>query len=224
MGSGSAWIADRICCSGVVDKGGPCWTSPGTRWRRTHNWVIGEKVLVRSIIYKVLAEDFGMSPELSVFYRKSTESYRPFNAFNMNTKDSQTVKHEGRNVKRLREILGIKQDALAAELGINQQKMSFIEQKEKIEEEQMAEIAKALKVPVEAIRNFDEEAAINIISNTFSDFKDNASGINYNCSLTFNPIEKLMEALEENKRLYGQLLESEREKVAMLEKMLHKTK
>ena len=39
--------------------------------------------------------------------------------------------HEGRNVKRFREMLGIKQDALAANLGDdwNQQKISLLEQK-----------------------------------------------------------------------------------------------
>ena len=43
--------------------------------------------------------------------------------------------HEGRNVKRFREMLGIKQDALAADLGDdwNQQKVSLLEQKETIE-------------------------------------------------------------------------------------------
>ena len=40
--------------------------------------------------------------------------------------------HEGRNVKRFREMLGIKQDALAADLGDdwNQQRVSLLEQKE----------------------------------------------------------------------------------------------
>ena len=39
--------------------------------------------------------------------------------------------HKGRNIKRFREMLGIKQDVLAAELGDdwNQQKVSLLEQK-----------------------------------------------------------------------------------------------
>ena len=43
--------------------------------------------------------------------------------------------HEGRNVKRFREMLGIKQDALAADLGDdwNQQRVSLLEQKETID-------------------------------------------------------------------------------------------
>lgn len=43
--------------------------------------------------------------------------------------------HQGRNVKRFREMLGIKQEALASELGEdwNQRKISILEQKETIE-------------------------------------------------------------------------------------------
>lgn len=33
----------------------------------------------------------------------------------------------------------------------------------------LEEVAKMLKVPAEAIKNFDEEAVVNIISNTFND-------------------------------------------------------
>lgn len=44
--------------------------------------------------------------------------------------------HQGRNVKRFREMLGIKQEALALDLGDdwNQKKVSLLEQKEIIEE------------------------------------------------------------------------------------------
>src|SRR5690349_15982923 len=96
--------------------------------------------------------------------------------------------HEGRNVKRIREMLGIKQEALAFDLGISQQAVSALEQKEDLDTEMLEKIAKALKVSPEAIKNFDEEKAINIVSNTFHDFKDNAiaSAMNYQCS--FNPI------------------------------------
>ena len=77
--------------------------------------------------------------------------------------------HEGRNVKRFREMLGIKQDALANELGDdwNQQKISLLEQKETIDPTILQQVSAALKIPVEAIQNFDEEQAVNIISNTF---------------------------------------------------------
>jgi transcriptional regulator with XRE-family HTH domain len=127
--------------------------------------------------------------------------------------------HEGRNVNRFREMLGIKQEALAHALGDdwNQKKISLLEAKEQIEPGVLDEVAKALKVPVDAIKNFSEEAAINIISSTLH----NTYGL-INYSPTFNPLEKYVEALEENKSLYERLLAAEREKVALLEKMLSK--
>ncbi|MBS7565329.1 helix-turn-helix transcriptional regulator [Mucilaginibacter sp. Bleaf8] len=128
--------------------------------------------------------------------------------------------HQGRNVKRFREMLGLKQEALAVALGgdWSQKRVSLLEGKETIEEDILAQVAAILKVPVEAIKNLDEDKAVNIIANTFTDFKDNASAINNNCSLNFNPIDKVLELFEENKKLYEQLLSSEREKVAILKR------
>ena len=34
--------------------------------------------------------------------------------------------HQGRNIKRIREILGIKQDVLAVDLGLTQQAVSLL--------------------------------------------------------------------------------------------------
>jgi transcriptional regulator with XRE-family HTH domain len=130
---------------------------------------------------------------------------------------SEKTTHEGRNVKRIREILGIKQDALAAELGLSQQAISSLEQKEALDKDMLEKVAKALKVPVEAIKNFSDDVAINIISNTFN---DNAVNMNYQC--TINPLEKYIEAMEENKKLYERLLQAEREKVALWEKVVGK--
>jgi len=126
--------------------------------------------------------------------------------------------HQGRNVKRFREMLGWKQEALALALGDDwsQKRVSLLEAKEVIEEDLLAQVAAILKVPIDAIKNLDEDKAVNIIANTFTDFKDNASAINNNCSLNFNPIEKWLEVLEENKKLYERLLASEREKVELL--------
>jgi transcriptional regulator with XRE-family HTH domain len=128
------------------------------------------------------------------------------------------ILHEGRNVKRLREILGMKQDALAFELGLSQQAVSQLEQKEALDKELLEKISAVLKIPVEAIKNFDEEKAINIISNTFN---DQAINMNYQCN--FNPLEKFIEQVEKNEKLYEALLQSEREKVALLEKILNKS-
>lgn len=83
--------------------------------------------------------------------------------------------HMGRKIGRMRELLGMKQEALAVELGVSQQTISKIEQSEKIEEEVLDKIASILGVSSEAIKNYSEEAVINIISSTLH---DNAGSIN----------------------------------------------
>ncbi|WP_081147615.1 helix-turn-helix transcriptional regulator [Niastella vici] len=129
--------------------------------------------------------------------------------------------HQGRAVKRIREILQVKQETLASELGISQQSVSLLESKETIDPETLEQIAKTLKVPVEAIKSFNEEAAVNIIANTFQD-ESVAYAYNYKC--TFNPLDKYIETVEKNEKLYEALLKSEREKIALLEKMLGEKK
>ena len=120
--------------------------------------------------------------------------------------------HEGRNLKRIREILGKKQDAIAIELGDDwtQKKISLLESKEVIESEILEQVSKVLGVTPDAIKNFNEEAAINIIGNTVNNH-DNAAIVNYYPS--FNPVDKVME-------LYERMLKSEKEKNELLEKLL----
>lgn len=132
--------------------------------------------------------------------------------------------HEGRNVKRFREMLGIKQDALAWELGEdwNQQKVSLLEQKETIEPILLQKLSLALKIPVEAIQNFDEEKAVNIISNTVNN-NDHASGnslFNHNPTFNINPIEKLVQLHEDKIALYERMLKEKEEMMSRLEKII----
>ena len=129
--------------------------------------------------------------------------------------------HHGRNLKRFREMLGIKQEALALELGDdwNQKKVSRLEEKEVIEDEIMEQVAAILKVPADAIKNFDEERVIYNISCNFSDNAVNNNAINIQ---NINPIEKWLGALEEIKRLNAALLKEKDEKIALLERMLDK--
>lgn len=126
--------------------------------------------------------------------------------------------HHGRNVKRFREMLGIKQETLAFELGDdwNQRRVSLLEGKELIESDSLEKIADALKVPADAIRNFDEEAAVNIIANTFHK-EVNAFNNNYHC--TFNPIDKIVELYNEKIELYERLLRNKDEVITALNKI-----
>ena len=129
--------------------------------------------------------------------------------------------HQGRNVKRFREMLGIKQEALAYELGDdwNQKKISLLETKETIDLPLLRQISDALKIPVEAFQNFDEEQAVNVIANTFN---DNAmlNAINHNP--TFHPIDKLVELHEEKIALYERMLKEKDEMMARLEKLIER--
>jgi transcriptional regulator with XRE-family HTH domain len=132
--------------------------------------------------------------------------------------------HIGRKISRIRELKDMKQEALAQALGTNQQAVSIMENSETIEEEKLIEVAKALGVSPEAIKNFSEESVFNY----FNSFYDNdiTGGIvnaphSNHCS--FNPLDKMMEVVDENRKLYERLLQAEKDKVEYLEKLL-KTK
>ncbi|MDM1465264.1 XRE family transcriptional regulator [Myroides odoratimimus] len=124
--------------------------------------------------------------------------------------------HQGRNVKRFREMLGIKQEVLAFDLGEdwNQKKISVLEQKEVIDNSLLQQISKVLKIPVEAIENFDEEQAINIISSTFN---DNAVGVIVNNN---NPLDTIVQLHNEKIALYERMLKEKDEMMNRLEKLI----
>lgn len=135
----------------------------------------------------------------------------------MTTTDTQRPVHEGRNLKRIREMLQVKQATLAQALGgdWNQKKISQLEDKEAIDPQILDEVAKALKVSPEAIKNFDEEAANHYI-NTFNDSSVNNGAVgcsNYNCS--FNPIDKVVE-------LYERMLKDKNEMIESLKELVNK--
>ena len=102
------------------------------------------------------------------------------------------------------------------DLGLTQQAILQLEQKEALDAEMLERIAKVLKVPVEAIKNFDEQAAINIISNTFNNNSHDSSSF-YSSALnyqpTFNFIDKVVE-------LYERMLKDKAEMIDKLEALL----
>ena len=132
----------------------------------------------------------------------------------MTTTDMPNKVHEGRNIKRIREMLGIKQEALASELGEDwtQKKISLLEAKETIEPEILDQVSKVLKVSSEAIKNFNEEAATNYI-NTFN---DNSTGAFNNFHCTFNPIDKIVQLYDDKIALYERMLSEKNELIEKL--------
>lgn len=135
-------------------------------------------------------------------------------------KMSKTI-HQGRNIKRFREMLGVKQETLAFELGTDwsQEKISLLEQKEIIEEDILRQFGEILQLPVEAFTNFDEEQAVNIISNTF---KKDAFIANTGSNFNFNPIDELIKLHEEKIALYERMLKEKDDMMLRLEMLIKK--
>lgn len=119
----------------------------------------------------------------------------------------------GRNISRIRELRGMKQEILAEAIGVSQQSVSNIEASENIDKEKLVLIAKALGVTVEAIENFTEESVFNFFNN-FYDNSANHGQVNgpFN-HCTFNALDKVVE-------LYERLVQAEKEKVEYLEKLM----
>lgn len=149
------------------------------------------------------------------------------------TTDRPKKTHIGRNIKRFREILHIKQEALAMDLGEdwNQKKVSMMESKPSIDTDLLDRVAEALKIPAEAIKNFDEEKTILNIQNNFEGANQGKASVIIggsgdsigNSGCTFNPLDELLKAMEELKALYAEkealyerMLQNEKEKVELL--------
>ncbi|HEX2608002.1 MAG TPA: helix-turn-helix transcriptional regulator [Flavisolibacter sp.] len=133
--------------------------------------------------------------------------------------------HIGRNIKKIREFRGYRQDFLASELGISQQTMSDLEAREKVNEEQLEKIAQILNTTPEYIKNFDEDKVItNNYYNQEGSFPNNQGSYlqSFNRECTLNPIDELLKLVNENKELYERLLKAEKEKNELLEKLLKK--
>lgn len=130
-------------------------------------------------------------------------------------------KHIGRNISRIRELRDMKQEALAQALGTSQQTISAFENSETIDDAKLVEIAKALGVTVEALKNYSDDMVFNIMNNTFTNTSHDSSTINsVNIQPTFNPLDKVVELYEEKEKLYERLIQAEKDKVEYLEKII----
>lgn len=125
---------------------------------------------------------------------------------------SQNV-HIGRNIRKIRELLDIKQDGLAQAINVSQQTISTIENSEFVESFRLKEIADALGLTSEAIQKFSEDYVLKIISSTPLYEQINEHNIFNTCTYPpFNAVNKIFE-------LYERLLQSEKDKINYLEKI-----
>lgn len=116
----------------------------------------------------------------------------------------------GRKIEKVRRLCGITQTELGSILGISKQAVSKMEQASQMDDERLHIIAKALNFTTDAIKNFNEGAAFNIIANTYY---NHASSVKYE----FNPIEKIMQLYDEKIALYERML---KEKNDLIEKLM----
>lgn len=72
-------------------------------------------------------------------------------------KDKVNQRHVGRNLQRIRVYLGMKQEALASDLGVSQQEISKIEKQDEIEDGLLTKIAEVLGISTDVIKDFDVE-------------------------------------------------------------------
>jgi transcriptional regulator with XRE-family HTH domain len=107
----------------------------------------------------------------------------------METSAKPTNTHIGRKISRIRELRGIKQEALAAELGVSQQTVSRMEQAETVEDDVLEKVAGVLGVSAEAIKNYSDEAVIYNIQNNYDGSNNHGAQSSFS-TFNFNPIEK----------------------------------
>lgn len=129
-------------------------------------------------------------------------------------KEKENRRHVGRNLQRIRVYLGMKQEALAADLGVNQQVISKIEKQEEIEEGFLKRIAEVLGISEEVIKDFDVEKTIfNINHHNYKDANISEGATTYAIVQQINPLEKIVE-------LYERLSKSEQDKIEILKKYM----
>ena len=147
-------------------------------------------------------------------------------------KINDTRVHQGANVSKIRRYEGVKQETLAEKLGVTQQLVSWLEQQREIGKDYLVKIAAILNVAPEVIENMEETPVSVVIENNNVDFESGSSnngvGVgyfpNFNDNKTIHPVEKIIELSKENTTLYERMLANEKEKVALLEKLLTEKK
>lgn len=115
--------------------------------------------------------------------------------------EGKTKPHMGYNLRRIREIIGMKQDVLGmtTKSQIKQQTVSKWENAETIPDNILEEFAEVLGVTPEFIKNFNEEKAIyNIQNNSNNTYQDNSVAQTNQPSVTNNneSVEKVVDVFE----------------------------
>jgi transcriptional regulator with XRE-family HTH domain len=127
--------------------------------------------------------------------------------------------HHGHAIRRLREVMGLKQQALACGLGRGwtQRRVSLLEQKEKVAPPLLEAVAKALHIKASTICNFDEACVMEMIQHSCARTTAALEQRQPPPVPSINFLAKWLDLLEENKKLYERLIALEQEKAALLQ-------
>lgn len=104
--------------------------------------------------------------------------------------------HKGRKIERVRKLRGWTQSDLALTLGVSKQAVSKLEQSENIGDEKLTEIAAALGVTFEGLRDFTEEKVLYNTNNFYENCGVSASNIVANVENINNPLKETIEMFE----------------------------
>lgn len=109
---------------------------------------------------------------------------------------NKTSLHKGLKMERLRKLRGMTQSDLASKLGVTKQAVSKLEQSENISDEKLKEIAKALEVTFEGLRDFSEEKVLYNTNNFYENCGVTATNISSNIENIHNPLKETIEMFE----------------------------
>ena len=104
--------------------------------------------------------------------------------------------HRGRKVERVRKLRGWTQGVLADKLGVSKQAISKLEQSENIGDEKLTEIAIALGVTFEGLRDFSEDKVLYNTNNFYENCGVTATSIAANVEKIENPLKETIEMFE----------------------------
>lgn len=133
-------------------------------------------------------------------------------AFYHNRKEKNT--HHGRTIAKFRRTLGVAQGELAQRTGLSEETITRLEKTGQIAEETLSTIALCMNIPVELIRNYEEDPPLYFGQREFDIHDQGNNHQHYQPVFNYysSPTEELIQ-------LFHQLVSSEREKAGMLMKV-----
>lgn len=104
--------------------------------------------------------------------------------------------HKGRKIERVRKLRGWTQGELGEKLGITKQAVSKLEQAENVSDEKLKEVAKALGVTFEGLKEFNEERVLYNTNNFYEKCGVSATNLSANIETVNNPLKETIEMFE----------------------------